>query len=49
MEDEMSLEEIIELCSVVHLEDGTLQFTAYGSNELRYDTRAFLYKHGLTL
>lgn len=49
MEDEMSLEEIIELCSVVHLEDGTLQFTGYGSNELRYDTQAFLYKYGLTL
>ena len=49
MEDEMSLEEIIELCSVVHLKDDTLQFTGYGSNELRYSTQEFLYEHGLTI
>ena len=48
-DEEITLEEVIRICSKVHLIDETLSFDSYGTNEVRIDTMEFLYNIGKTL
>ena len=43
---ELTLQEVIKICSKVRLADKTLTFDSFGSNDLRISTEAFLDKHG---
>ena len=46
-EDDLTINEVIIVCSKVKLSNGTLSFDSYGSNEFRRSTTEFLQKHQL--
>lgn len=43
---ELTLAEVIKICSKVRLADKTLTFDSFGSSDLRVSTEAFLDEHG---
>ena len=49
MNDELTLEEVIKICSRVSLRDNSLTFESFGTGEIRMDTLDFLYSNGLLL
>ena len=48
-EEELSLEDVIKICSKVRLDNGSLTFDSYGPGEVRISTTEFLYSIGKTL
>lgn len=43
----LTIDEVIHIYSIVHIEDHTLSFDAYGKNNIRESTLGFLYRHGM--
>lgn len=46
-DDLLTIDDVIMVCSCAKLEDETLSFDSYGSDQPRYSTSMFLEKHGL--
>ena len=49
MNDGLTLDDVINICSRVSLDNGSLTFESFGTGEIRIDTLDFLYRHGLLL
>ena len=49
MNDDLTLDEVVVICSRAHLADGSMTFDSYGSDDVRVVTLVFLYSNGLTL
>ena len=46
-DDTLTIDDVVQICSNVHLEDHTLSFDAYGTNDVRESTLDFMYRHGM--
>ena len=45
----LTIDQVIHICSLVRLEDGTLCFDAYGTNDIRGKTLLFLASKGILI
>ena len=43
----LTIDDVIQICSTVRVDNLTLSFDAYGKNDVRESTLNFLYRHGL--